>query len=120
VPAQREREIPAFASVLPEADHNELCSWADARDYADLSAVFLEDPDDRPEVTRRVILTAELASPGAWATERVTGVGRRRLERLLSLVLLGDLVSLYLAVLRGVDPVEIEAITTLKDSLRRS
>ena len=35
----------------------------------------------------------------------------------MSLVLLGDLVSLYLAVLRGVDPVDIAAIDTLKAAL---
>jgi glucose/mannose-6-phosphate isomerase len=39
------------------------------------------------------------------------------LERLISLVLLGDLVSLYLAVLRGVDPARVEAIDSLKSAL---
>ena len=43
--------------------------------------------------------------------------GETALERLVSLVLLGDLVSLYLAVLRGVDPVDIEAIDALKRQL---
>ena len=41
------------------------------------------------------------------------------MERLVSLVLLGDLVSLYLAVLRGVDPVTVEAIDHLKQALDR-
>ena len=36
---------------------------------------------------------------------------------MLSLVLLGDLVSLYLAVLREADPVEIRAIHDLKAAL---
>ena len=47
----------------------------------------------------------------------MTARGETRLERLVSLVLLGDLVSLYLAVLRGVDPVHISAIDTLKERL---
>jgi glucose/mannose-6-phosphate isomerase len=34
-----------------------------------------------------------------------------------SLVLLGDLVSLYVAVLRGVDPTPVEVIETLKERL---
>jgi len=62
-------------------------------------------------------LTAELAGAGGRTVERVAGVGSGRLERLLSLVLLGDLVSLYLAVLRAVDPVEITAISSLKAAL---
>ena len=110
-------KIPAFAGVLPEADHNEICGWSAAGEFGDLSAVFLEDPDDRRELARRVDLTAELAAAGARTVERIAGVGSRRLERLLSLVLLGDLTSLYLAVLRAVDPVEIEAISTLEAAL---
>jgi glucose/mannose-6-phosphate isomerase len=45
--------------------------------------------------------------------------GESATERLLSLVLLGDLVSLYLAVLRGVDPGPVEAIERLKEELAR-
>ena len=41
----------------------------------------------------------------------------RAIERLVSLVLLGDLVSLYLAVLRGEDPVDIAPIDALKAAL---
>jgi glucose/mannose-6-phosphate isomerase len=37
----------------------------------------------------------------------------------MSLVLLGDLVSLYLAVLRGVDPEPVEILVRLKDELAR-
>jgi glucose/mannose-6-phosphate isomerase len=38
-------------------------------------------------------------------------------ERVLSLVLLGDLVSLYLAVLRGIDPTPVDVIESLKSRL---
>jgi glucose/mannose-6-phosphate isomerase len=37
--------------------------------------------------------------------------------RLLSSVLVGDLASIYLAVLRGVDPAPVEAIDRLKRAL---
>ena len=37
----------------------------------------------------------------------------------MSLVLLGDLVSIYLAVLRGVDPTPVEVIERLKEELPR-
>ena len=43
--------------------------------------------------------------------------GHTTIERILSLVLLGDLVSLYLAVLRGVDPGPVELIDALKGRL---
>ena len=51
---------------------------------------------DRRNESARVAVEA-----GAETVERVAARGETRLERLVSLVLLGDLVSLYLAVLRG-------------------
>jgi glucose/mannose-6-phosphate isomerase len=108
-------EIPAFASKLPEHDHNEIVGWAGAERR--LSAVFLEDPHAEERVTRRVDVTADIAAEGAAVVERVSARGESRLERLVSLVLLGDLVSLYMAVLRGVDPVSVRAIEVLKERL---
>ena len=107
--------LPAFASVLPELDHNEVVGWpaADGR----LSAVFLEDPGAHPRNRLRSELTAEQAAAGAAVVERVTARGETATERLVSLVLLGDLVSLYLAVLRGEDPASIPPIDALKAAL---
>jgi glucose/mannose-6-phosphate isomerase len=109
--------IPAFASELPELDHNEVVGWpaADGR----LSAVFLEDPGAHPRNRLRSELTAELAAGGERVVERVTARGEAPTERLVSLVLLGDLVSLYLAVLRGEDPVSVPPIDSLKAELAR-
>ena len=65
----------------------------------------------------RARLTAEAVEAGADVVERVAARGDTRTERLVSLVLLGDLVSLYLAVLRGKDPASIDPIVTLKAAL---
>jgi glucose/mannose-6-phosphate isomerase len=107
--------LPAFASVLPELDHNEVVGWpaADGR----LAAVFLEDPGAHPRNRLRSELTAEQASAGAAVVERVAARGETPTERLVSLVLLGDLVSLYLAILRGEDPASIPPIDALKAAL---
>jgi glucose/mannose-6-phosphate isomerase len=108
-------EIPAFASKLPEHDHNEVVGWAGAKRR--LSAVFLEDPQAEERVERRFEVTAAIAAEGAAVVERVSARGETRLERLVSLVLLGDLVSLYIAVLRGVDPVSVRVLELVKDRL---
>jgi glucose/mannose-6-phosphate isomerase len=110
-------ELPAFASALPELNHNEIVGWASARDLARFSAVFLEDPGQHPRNARRIELSARAAEAGAAVVERVSAIGDTRTERVISLVLLGDLVSLYLAVLRGIDPVSVHAIDTLKAAL---
>jgi glucose/mannose-6-phosphate isomerase len=110
-------KIPAFCSVLPEADHNEICGWADAGAFGAFSVVALEAPGAHPALARRAELTVALAAEGARVVERVGARGIGPLEQIVSLVLLGDLVSLYLAVLRGADPVEITAISKLKAAL---
>src|SRR5206468_265755 len=102
-------ELPAFASVLPEADHNEVVGWAAARELGRFACVLLEDPDAHPRNRRRAELTADIAAEGAAPVVRVAARGESRLERLVSLVLLGDLVSVYAAVLRGADPVDVPA-----------
>ena len=111
--------LPAFASELPEADHNEVVAWPGAAGYGPFSAVFLEDGESHPRNRMRSELTAEVAAEGATVVERIAARGETRLERLISLVLLGDLVSLYLAVLAGTDPVDIEPIDRLKAALAR-
>jgi glucose/mannose-6-phosphate isomerase len=108
---------PAFAAELPEAGHNEIVGWADAASFAPFSAVFLEDPDAGERAAARVELTAEIVADQARVVERVVPRGETRIERLVSHVLLGDLVSLYAAVLRGVDPLSIEPIDRLKAGL---
>jgi glucose/mannose-6-phosphate isomerase len=107
----------AFASELPEANHNEICGWERGRSAAPLSGVFLEDPDQHPRIQSRIELTAaEVQRTGAPAV-RLAARGESRLERVLSLVLLGDLASVYLAVLNGVDPTPVEAIERFKAAL---
>jgi glucose/mannose-6-phosphate isomerase len=108
---------PAFASALPEMDHNEAVGWPAAGGFGRFSAVFLEDPGNHPRNRLRSELTAEQAAAGAVVVERVTARGETPTERLVSLVLLGDLVSLYLAVLRGEDPASIPPIDELKAAL---
>jgi glucose/mannose-6-phosphate isomerase len=110
-------ELPAFASPLPEADHNEVVGWPAARELGRFSILILEDPQAHPRNRLRSELTADFAADGVDTVLRVCARGSSRLERLVSLVLLGDLVALYAAVLRGVDPVNIGPLTELKARL---
>ena len=113
-------EMPAFASALPEADHNEVVGWAAARDLGRFACVLLDDPGAHPRNRRRVELTAQLAEEAGVTVARASARGEAPLERLVSLLLLGDLASLYAAVLRGADPVNIGALDWLKAQLRES
>jgi glucose/mannose-6-phosphate isomerase len=107
-------KLHAFFAELPEADHNEICGWASG---APLSVVFLDDSTLHPRLRRRIELTAEIAGDGAKAVEVVEAVGESAFERVMSLVFLGDLVSVYLAALDGTDPTPIEALERFKVEL---
>jgi glucose/mannose-6-phosphate isomerase len=110
-------KVPAYAQELPEMDHNEIEGWASANDFGRFSAVFLDDDDTHPRVKERMELTSRLIRPGAAGVYSVNSRGRTTVERVFSLVLLGDLVSLYLAVLRGVDPEPVKLLEALKAEL---
>jgi glucose/mannose-6-phosphate isomerase len=108
---------PAFAHELPELDHNELVGWEGAPDVGRFSAIFLDDSDAHPRVKARMDLTERLIADTAVASFHVETRGQTTIERVISLVLLGDLVSLYLATLRGVDPGPVRLIEQLKAEL---
>ena len=110
-------KVPAFHGALPEVEHNEICGWAGAGRLAPFSAVFLDDTGISERVRRRIEVTARAVGLEAAGVEVVRSRGQSPLERVLSLVVLGDLVSVYLAVLGGVDPTPIEPIERLKRSL---
>jgi len=107
----------AYALELPELDHNEIVGWPTAGELGRFSAVFLDDADTHPRIKERIALTARIMEPGAAGVHRVSSRGGTTAERVLSLVLLGDLVSIYLAVLRGVDPAPVPPIDALKAEL---
>jgi glucose/mannose-6-phosphate isomerase len=79
--------------------------------------VFLDDSDAHPRVKERMDLTEKLIAGNASASFRLETRGQTTIERVISLVLLGDLVSIYLATLRGVDPGPVKLIEQLKADL---
>ena len=75
--------------------------------------------DDAYNPANTIQLTRRLVEADAESVHVVTTRGETRTERVLSLVLLGDLVSLYVAVLRDTDPTPVEVIEELKAELAR-
>jgi glucose/mannose-6-phosphate isomerase len=110
-------KVAAFASEIPEANHNEIEGWRRGLDQAPLSAVFLHAPGLHPRLERRMELTAErLADLGAPVV-RIDARGGDPVAHVLSLVTIGDLVSVSLAELEDVEPTPVEAIESFKSAL---
>ena len=112
-------KVPAFNATLPEADHNELTGWEGAAGVAPFVPVFLDDASTHPRTRRRIELTAEMIGHGARAVTTARTRGETAVERVVSLVMLGDLLSVYLAALYGTDPTPVELIERFKGALGR-
>jgi glucose/mannose-6-phosphate isomerase len=110
-------KLPAFSGELPEVDHNEIVGWEGTDGLGPFAAVFLDDDDLHPRIRHRIELTSWLLEPNASYAFRVQTRGQNPVERVFSLVLLGDLVSLYVAALRGLDPAPVTTIERLKAQL---
>jgi glucose/mannose-6-phosphate isomerase len=111
-------KVLALSGVLPEMNHNAIEAW-DAGPVGDWAVVLLRDPHEHPRVARRARLTRPITEARA-PTREVWARGRGLLARLLSLVLLGDWTSYYLAVLRGVDPWSVETLEAFKRRMARA
>jgi glucose/mannose-6-phosphate isomerase len=114
-------KLLAHSALVPELDHNEIVGWERPEaSHRRMSVLILTDADDTPEVARRLVLTAEYARrQGAEVHEISSGDGAR-LTRMASLVQWGDYLSLYLALLSGVDPTPVASIDEFKRRLAES
>jgi glucose/mannose-6-phosphate isomerase len=114
-------KVHAVYGSFPEIVHNEVVAWDGAGDDAHArSVVVLRDRDDGPASEGRVEAARSAAFLRARSISDVWSVGSGRLARLFSLILFGDLVSVYLAVLRGVNPTPVAAIDAIKQQLGRA
>ncbi len=108
----------ALHHVLPEMNHNELVGWLYPKEaLLNVGVVFLRDKGDHPQIQRRFDLTKSLIAGKAGALHEIWSEGDSLLARVLSVVYVGDFVSLYLAYLNRVDPSPVEVIDYLKKNL---
>jgi len=108
----------AFYNVLPELNHNEIVGWeAQAGLSRNTVVVFLRDSSDHPQVKRRIDFTLSLIKGQVGEVQEVYSRGNSTLARALSLIFIGDLASVFLAELNGVDPTPVRIIENLKKLL---
>lgn len=111
-------KLPAMATAIPEANHNEIVGTELLKQLSiSPVVVYLGSVDDHEEIQRqRTVLDSLLTDNGVTVVELVA-TGDNRLQRLLYLVHLGDYISYYAAILNGVDPTPIAPIERLKAAL---
>ncbi len=103
---------------LPEATHNAVVGYAQPENLHErMFVVLLASPDDHPRVALRRSLSADLLAERQIGHEIVAIGGSGRLAQAASAITLGDYTSVYLAILYGLDPTPVAAISYVKERL---
>jgi glucose/mannose-6-phosphate isomerase len=106
-------KVLATAGVLPEMNHNEIEAWGEPGSRA-LHLVLLRDAGESAEIGRRFAVLRDLIGNGAGGLSETWTRGQGRVARLLSLALLGQWVSYYMALVRDVDPWTVPRLDEFK------
>ena len=110
----------AFNNQFPEFNHNELVGWKVLNSFRDyLRVLIIRDEDDHPRVAARMDIVKEVIKKTGVDVFEIKSEGDNRLQRIFSLIQLGDFLSFYLAILNKVDPTPVEPIETLKKELAK-
>jgi glucose/mannose-6-phosphate isomerase len=110
-------KVPASCSTLPELDHNEVEGWGPASG-ALWGLIVLRHGGEHPRIEARVDATLEAVSGSGLKHRQVWAEGSTPPEALFSLLMKADFTTVYLAVLRGVDPSPVPILAGLKERLR--
>lgn len=110
-------KLVAKYDLLPEAGHNDIEAWYE-RD--NLLPVIIRDAQESAFEHAFVgAFRATISSAGRSSPLDVRVAGRGRLSRLLSPIFLLDYVSVYLAMLRRIDPTPTDLLNDYKKRMRR-
>ncbi|CAN5650445.1 bifunctional phosphoglucose/phosphomannose isomerase [soil metagenome] len=108
----------SWCNQLPEFNHNEFLGWTSHPVDKPYKVVDLRGSIEHPQVQRRFDISAKLLSGKRPAPEVVQAEGDSHLKQLLWTVQFGDFVSLYVALLNGLDPTPVAIIEKLKAELK--
>ena len=113
-------KVPSKWEFFSELNHNEVVGWEkDGKLAKCFSTIFIRDKSEPREIRSRIETTKALLPSDSKMFE-VWSQGDSALARMLSTVCIGDFTSVYLALLRNVDPTPVETINLLKQKIKQS
>ncbi|CAN5498871.1 bifunctional phosphoglucose/phosphomannose isomerase [soil metagenome] len=110
-------KVPAFSHSVPEMNHNELQAYGSQSRGANLVAVMLRDANDSERVATRFEVMGTLIEGSGTKVIEVHSQGISALARLLSLVMISQLTSIYAGFINDIDPGPVPVIETFKQRL---
>jgi glucose/mannose-6-phosphate isomerase len=104
--------------VFPELDHNEIVGWEGRGEQCKyFSVIFIRDKAEPAEIETRIETTKAIMERAGLVMFDLEVQGETTLAKMLSTIVVGDFLSVYLAVLRGADPTPVLTINYLKNTL---
>ena len=111
----------AMVEPMPEANHNAIEGTLNPRELSDaLYVVEIREPGEPEHIAARYRVVEELLGERATNRSVYWADGPSSLARTLDAVAMGDLVSVYLAILYQTDPTPVTLLAMLKERLARS
>ena len=113
-------KVWAFFETIPELLHNAVESYVTTEGLGGQLMVLLLQPGvEKGEADPHYQVVSQLLRSNAVLSRILQGETTHPLSQLMAMLLLGDYVSYYLALLRGVDPSPTPAIQAAREGLAR-
>ena len=110
-------KILCWHHYLPEMNHNELVGWAGGKE--EYAVILFRNDTDYSRTQRRMEISKEVIEKYTSTHFEVWSKGNDAIEKSLYLIVLGDWISIFLAEILNVDPIEIKVINYLKGELAK-
>ncbi len=110
----------AWVNQFPEFNHNEFLGWTKQPVSKPYTVVDLRSNLEHARVQKRFTVTERLLSGLRPAPIVVQAQGETMLEQMLWTIQLGDFVTLYTALLNGLNPTPVDLIEKFKLELAKS
>jgi glucose/mannose-6-phosphate isomerase len=108
----------AWYNQYSEFNHNEFIGWSSHPVDKPYAIVDLRSSLEHPQIMKRFELSERLLSGRRPSPEIIKPEGDDLLQQLVWLIALGDFVSIYVALLNGIDPTPVNLIEELKKQLK--
>ncbi len=107
----------AWINQLPEFSHNEMMGWTKQPTDKPYVVIELHSGLEHPRIQRRLEVGARLLSGLCPEAHIIDVEGDNVVKQMMWSIVYGDFVSLYLAILNGLNPMPLEMVDKLKQAL---
>ena len=112
-------KLMAFYNIIPNLHHDEAVGWDMPPELMNkLYLLMLRDDQlDSDRIRKRKDITHEILRDRMGGVMELNAEGEGRLCRMFSLVYVGDFITLYAPIYRGVDPTPVDVINLFKERM---